>query len=72
MRPIDYHTTKAISRKVENGLCVFINFADFPNGGSLKDISLLIGSDNLWDLTSGRAIKLKKKNRLRAVETAVG
>lgn len=66
MRPTDYHTTKAISRNVENGLCVFINCTDFPNGGSPKDISLLIGYGNLWDLTSGRAIKLKKRNGLRS------
>lgn len=35
-----------------------------------KDIGLLIGADYLWDLTTGRTVKLGK--RLRAVETAAG
>ncbi|KAH7961862.1 hypothetical protein HPB52_012882 [Rhipicephalus sanguineus] len=35
-----------------------------------KDIGMLIGADYLWDLTTGRTVKLGK--RLRAVETAAG
>ncbi|KAL1433746.1 hypothetical protein MTO96_012278 [Rhipicephalus appendiculatus] len=35
-----------------------------------KEIGLLIGADYLWDLATGRTVKLGK--RLRAVETAAG
>ncbi|XP_037521402.1 uncharacterized protein LOC119398643 [Rhipicephalus sanguineus] len=44
--------------------------ADFSNGDGPKDIGLLIGADYLWELTTGRTVKLGK--RLRAVETAAG
>ncbi|XP_077504764.1 uncharacterized protein LOC144114732 [Amblyomma americanum] len=44
--------------------------ADFTNDGGPRNIGLLIGSDHIWELTTGRSTKIDGK--LRAVETAVG
>ncbi|XP_077497846.1 uncharacterized protein LOC144108501 [Amblyomma americanum] len=44
--------------------------ADFSTDSGAEKVELLIGSDHLWDFTTGRCVKLGK--RLRAVETSIG
>ncbi|XP_077508788.1 uncharacterized protein LOC144120265 [Amblyomma americanum] len=44
--------------------------AYFSTDSGAEKVELLIGSDHLWDFTTGRCVKLGK--RLRAVETSIG
>ncbi|XP_077564362.1 uncharacterized protein LOC144179800 [Haemaphysalis longicornis] len=46
------------------------DIADLANGDAPEDIGLLIGSEYIWDLTTGRTRKLGES--LRAVETVFG